>query len=151
MPPQQFAIAAPTTEELTRTGIGMAGGAVAGVVEGIVIKMAPQLGVLETPLTWATLLGVPLVGAAGALFTKGMLGDLFQGIAAFGTGYAASVIPAMIMPEGLFGKKGNLTAEQRAALAAGRDVKRLGAGNPLNAPFNAQRDAARSATAGLEF
>ena len=147
MPPQQFAMAAPTTEELTKVGIGLAGAGVAGVVEGVVVKMAPQLGALETPFTWATLLGVPAIGAFGALFTKGMIGDLFAGVAAGGTAIAAYVLPAMLIPEGLFGKKG-LTPEQRA-LAAGRDVKRLGAGNPLNAPQNAQNAAARSASIGL--
>jgi len=149
MAPQQFALAAPTTEELTSLGAGLAGAGIAGVVEGVVVKLAPQLGALETPFTWATLLGVPAIGVAGALFAKGMIGDLFKGIAAGGTAIAAYVVPAMVMPAGLFGKKGNLTADQRAALAAGRGIKRLGAGNPFNAPQTAQDMAARSAGIGL--
>ena len=143
MPPQEFAFAMPGTEEMTETALGLAGAAVTGVVEGIIIKMAPELGALETPFTWATILGVPLVGVAGAFFVKGMLGEICKGVAYAGTGYAASVVPAMVMPEGLFGKK--LTAEQRAALAAGRDVKRLPPGSPLNAPQRAQAAAAKAA------
>lgn len=142
---EEFAIAAPTTEELTKVGVGLAGAGVAGVVEGVMVKMAPTLGALETPFTWATLLGVPAIGMAGALFSKGMISDLFFGIAAFGTGYAASVIPAMVMPD-VLGKKG-LTAEQRAALAAGRDVKQLKEGT-LDAAQRAQAAAAKSL---LEF
>jgi len=144
-PPELLAIAVPGTEEMTETGLGVAGAAVTGVVEGIIVKMAPQLGALETPFTWATLLGVPAVGVAGALLMKGMLGELFKGVAYAGTGYAASVIPAMVMPEGLLGKK-------RGPGNPAGDVKQLGRGNFLNAPQNAQRDAARSAVgSSLEF
>ena len=153
MPPQvPLAFAAPGTDEMTEAALGLAGAGVTGVFEGIVIKMAPQLGVLETPFTWATILGIPAIGAIGALFTKGMLGEIFKGVAYAGTGYAASVVPAMIMPEGLFAKR-NLTADQRALLAAGKDkdVKRLPPGNPLNAPQRAQDAAAKSLSAGLEF
>ena len=142
-----FAFAAPGTEEMTNTALGVGGAAVTGVVEGVIVKMAPQLGALEVPFTWATLLGFPALGIAGALLTKGMLGEIFKGVAYAGTGYAASVIPAMVIPEGLLGKKTNqLTAAQRAALAAGGDVKQLTQG-PLGAAQRAQ-DAVR---AGLEF
>ena len=143
----EMAFAAPGTEEMTETATGLAGAGIAGVVEGVIIKMAPQLGVLETPFTWATLLGVPAIGAVGALFTRGMLGNLFQGVAAGGTAIAAYVLPAMLMPD-MFGKKGQLTAEQRAAIAAGRDVKLLGAGS---AAQRAQQAAARSASIGIDF
>ena len=137
MPPQEFAFAAPGTEEITETGVSIAGGAIAGVVEGVVVKMAPQLGALEVPFTWATLIGVPIIGTTGALFTKGMIGDLFKGVAAAGAGVAGYVLPAMLMPE-MFGKKTpQLTPEQRAALAAGNKVKQLAAG-PLGAPQRAQ-------------
>ena len=139
MPPQEFAISAPTTEELTKTGVGVVGAGLAGVVEGVIVKMAPQLGALETPFTWATLLGIPVVGIAGALTMKGMIGDLFQGVAAGGTAIAAYVLPAMVIPEGLFGKRRTTTG----------DVKQLGMGNnPLNAPQQAQRAAAKT---GIEF
>jgi len=141
MAPQQFAIAAPTTEELTRVGTGLAGAAVAGVVEGVAIKMAPQLGALETPFTWATLLGIPAIGAAGALFTNGMVGDLFQGVAAGGTAIAAYVLPGMMMPD-MFGKRAP------GSLNPGNGVKQL---PPGRAPANMQSSAARSATVGLDF
>jgi len=133
-----FAFAAPGTEEMTNTALGVGGAAVTGVVEGVIVKMAPQLGALEVPFTWATLLGFPALGIAGALLTKGMLGEIFKGVAYAGTGYAASVIPAMVIPEGLLGRRGNqLTAAQRAALAAGGDVKQLTQGL-LDAPQRAQ-------------
>jgi len=153
MPPQALAFATPGTEEMTDTALGVAGAAVTGVVEGVIVKMAPQLGALEVPFTWATLLGFPALGIAGALFTKGMLGEMFKGVAYAGTGYAATIIPAMIIPEGLFGRKNpQLTAEQRAAIAArGGDVKLLGTSGLLDAPQRAQEAAARSARAGLEF
>ncbi len=145
---QTLAIAAPGTEEMTETVTGLAGAGIAGVVEGISVKMAPKLGVLETPFTWATLLGVPAIGAVGALFTRGVLGNLFQGVAAGGTAIAAYVLPAMLMPD-MFGKNTpQLSAEQRAALAAGRDVKQLTAGS---AALRAQQAGARGATIGLDF
>lgn len=144
MPPQEFAFAAPGTEEMTKTAIGLGGAAVAGVVEGVVVKMAPQLGALEVPFTWATLLGIPAVGIVGALFSKGMISDVMQGVAAGGTAIAAYVLPAMLMPD-MFGRK-NLTAEQRAALAAGTDIKKLTQGARA-----AQEAAAKSARIGIEF
>ena len=146
---QEFAFAAPTTEEITEAGIGVAGAGIAGIVEGVVVKMAPQLGALETPFTWATLLGIPIVGTAGALFTRGMLGDLFKGVAAGGTAIAAYILPGMLMPETFGRKNRQLTPEQQAALAAGRDVKQLPPG--LDAPQRAQQAGARSATVGIEF
>lgn len=136
---QELAFAAPGTEEITKTITGMAGAGVAGVLEGVVVKMTPELGPLAIPLTWGTLLGVPLVGAAGALFSKGMIGDLFQGVALGGTAIAAYVLPSMLMPE-MFGKKSS-------ASLTGGNVKQLNAG-PLGAPQMAQNIAAR---AGLEF
>lgn len=147
MPPQDLAFAMPGTEEMTETALGVAGAAVTGIAEGMVIKMAPQMGALETPFTWATILGVPLVGVAGALLMKGMLGEICKGVAYAGTGYAASVLPAMVLPAAVGKKTPQLTAEQRAALAAGRDVKQL----PFRAPQNAQEGAAQSLKAGLEI
>ena len=134
---QEFAFAAPGTEEMTKTVTGLAGAGITGVVEGVIVKMAPQLGTLEVPFTWAALLGIPAVGIAGALFSRGMISDLMQGVAAGGTAIAGFTLPAMLMPD-MFGRK--LTAEQRAALAAGRDVKQLTEG-----PKRAQEAAARAA------
>jgi len=125
---QEFALAAPGTEEMMKAGIGVGTAGVTGVVEGVIVQLAPQLGALEAPFTWATLLGIPAIGIAGALVTRGMISDALQGVAAGGTAIAAFTLPAMLMPD-MFGKKGKgLTAEQRAALAAGRDVKLLGQG-----------------------
>ena len=124
---QEFAFAAPRTEEMTKTGMAVAGGGITGVVEGVIVKMAPQLGALEVPFTWAALLGIPAIGISGALFTRGMVSDLMQGVAAGGVAVAGYVLPSMLMPE-MFGRK---------QLAAGANVKQLTAG-PLGAPQRAQ-------------
>ena len=143
-----LAFGAPRTEEMTKTAVGVVGAGVTGVVEGVIVKLAPQLGALEVPFTWATLLGVPAVGVAGALFSRGMISDLMQGIAAGGAAIAAFTLPAMLIPD-MFGRKApQLTAEQRTLLAAGGGgVKLLGAG-VLDAPQRAQAAAAKSS---LEF
>ncbi len=143
-----LAFGAPRTEEMTKTAIGVVGAGVTGVVEGVIVKMAPQLGALEVPFTWATLLGVPAVGIAGALFSRGMISDLMQGVAAGGAAIAAFTLPAMLIPDMFSRKTQRLTAEQRALLAAGGgDVKLLAAG-ALDAAQRAQAGAARSM---LEF
>ncbi len=148
MPPQQQAFAAPGADEMTKVVTGLAGAGITGVVEGVIIKMAPQLGALETPFTWAALLGIPAVGIVGALFSKGIIGDLMQGIATGGTAIAAYTLPAMLMPD-MFGRRTSrtLTAEQRAALGAGADVKQLGQG----LAGAAQRQQAIGARVGIEF
>ncbi len=134
---EAIAFAAPRTEEMTEVLTGIAGAGITGVAEGAVIKIAPTLGALELPFTWGTLLGVPLIGVAGALFTRGILGDLFKGVAAAGAGIAGFVLPAMLLPEGLF--------ETRRQIA-GVGVKQL-TGSTLRAPQRAQA-AVKSA---LEF
>ncbi|GAI42876.1 unnamed protein product [marine sediment metagenome] len=131
---QEFAFAAPGTEEMTKTVTGLAGAGIAGVVEGVIVKMAPQLGALEVPFTWATLLGIPAVGIAGALFSRGMVSDLMQGVAAGGTAIAGYTLPAMLMPD-MFGRRAPV-----AQLPAGAGVKQLAAG-PLGAPQRAQAQA----------
>ena len=88
---------------------------------------AKGMGALEPILSWGVLLGAPAVGIAGALFTRGLIGDVCQGVAAGGTAILGYSLPAMIAPE-IFGRKTPLSAEQRAALAAGNSVKLLGAG-----------------------
>ncbi|GAI44359.1 unnamed protein product, partial [marine sediment metagenome] len=93
--------------------------------------------------TWATLLGIPAVGIAGALFARGMISDLMQGVAAGGTAIAAYTLPAMLMPD-LFSRRAPAGGGQ---LPAGAGVKQLTAG-PLGAPQRAQQAAARI---GLEF
>ncbi|GAI45366.1 unnamed protein product, partial [marine sediment metagenome] len=51
-----------------------------------------------------SLLGVPVLGIAGALFTRGMIGDLSMGVAAGGTAVLGYSLPAMVAPE-LFAKR----------------------------------------------
>ncbi|GAJ01761.1 unnamed protein product [marine sediment metagenome] len=134
---QEIAFAAPRAEEMTKSVTGLAGAGITGVVEGVIVKMAPQLGALEVPFTWAALLGVPAVGVAGALFSRGMIGDLMQGVAAGGTAVAAFTLPAMLMPD-FFGRR------PQGQLGAGQGVKQLMSG-PLGAPQRAQARAAVTA------
>jgi hypothetical protein len=122
---------APRTEEMTEVAISGGGALVTGLAEGVVIKFAPGLGALQPVFTWGTLLGVPLVGAAGALFTKGMIGDLFKGIAAAGLGILGYSLPALIAPYMPTGAQG---ARQ---LSGQQGVKQLPAG-PMSAPQRAQ-------------
>lgn len=126
---------APRTEEMTEVAVSGGGALVTGLAEGVVIKFAPGLGALQVPLTWATLLGVPLVGAAGALFTKGMIGNLFKGIASAGLGILGYSLPALIAPyiptAGLAGAR---------QLGGQQGVKQLPAG-PMSAPQRAQEQA----------
>jgi len=143
--PEAIAFAAPRAEEMTRVVTAGAGAGITGAVEGVIVKMAPAMGALEPVFTWGTLLGIPTLAAAAAMFTRGMLGDLFQGMACGGLGVVGYSLPAMLAP--FTGRKaGNqLTAEQRAALAAG--VKLLPAGI-AGAPLRAQSMAAKSS---MEF
>ena len=133
-----IAFAAPRTEEMTRVAAGLGGAGVAGVVGGVVVRMAPQLGAAGPILTWGTLLGMPLIGVAGALFTRGILGDVFQGVAAGGVYGLAYSLPAILLP-----------AAGRRPTGQGNDVKLLGAG----AAQRQQEAAARAlgVKASLEF
>ncbi len=140
---KEFALAAPTTEEMTGVAMGIAGAGVAGLVEGVVTMMAPRTGALAPFLSWGTLIGMPLVGAAGALFTGGLAADLFKGVASGGAAILGFTLPAMVIPgtarrPGSGGNPGN----------ASRDVKLLGQGQGQGAPQDAQRAAAN---VGLEI
>ena len=128
---QEFAFAAPGTEEMTKTAVGLVGAGMTGVVEGVIVKMSPQLGALEVPFTWAALLGIPAIGVAGALFSRGMISDLMQGVAAGGVAIAGYTLPAMLMPD-MFG---------RGQPGTSPGLKQLTAG-PLGAPQRAQTQAA---------
>ena len=141
---QEFAFAAPTTEEMTRVASVGVGAGFTGAVEGVIVSLAPKLGALEVPVTWGVLLGVPAVGAAAALMTKGILSDLALGIAAGGAAILGYTLPAMLQEFTLARGGGQLSAEQRAALAARERVKQLPAG-PLGAAARAQAMAARAA------
>lgn len=140
MPPQEFAFAAPRTEELTRVAVIGIGAGVTGGVQGVMVKMAPQLGTLEPLFTWGTLLGIPAIGVAGALFSRGMISDLFLGVAAGGAAIIGYSLPEIMAP---------ITGRRAGAgqLGAGPGVKQLMAG-PMGAPQRAQQSVAR---VGLEF
>ncbi len=135
---QEFAFAAPRTEEMTRTAIGTVVGVGTGLVQGVVAKFAPQFGAIAPFLTWGSLIATPLIGVAGALFTRGMASDAFMGVAAGSSAVLGYSIPGLLPEMGL-GKKRQLTAEQRAALAAGGGVKQL----PPGAAFAPQRQQAQ--------
>ncbi|MBA7716038.1 hypothetical protein ES703_125097 [subsurface metagenome] len=109
------------------------------MVEGIIVKMAPQMGAAAPILTWGTLLGVPLVGVGGALFTRGLIGDLLKGVAAGGCAILGYSLPAMLAPE-LFGRRAP------GQLGAAPGVKQLGAG-----PLGAAQMAQAQARVGIEF
>ena len=141
---QEFAFAAPRTEEMTKTGIGVGVGFATGLVQGAVAKFAPQFGVVAPYLTWGSLIATPVIGVAGALFTRGMVSDALLGVAAGSSGVLGYSVLGLLPEMGL--ARGKLTAEQRAALAAGRDVKQLPAG-PAGAPQRQQALAKSS----LEF
>ena len=142
MPPE-FGIAAPRVEEMTKVAAGVAGAGITGVVEGATVMFAKGMGALEPIFSWGVLLGAPAVGVAGALFTRGLIGDVCQGVAAGGTAILGYSLPAMIAPE-IFGRKAPLSAEQRAALAAGNGVKLLGAGPAAAAAAAAKAAGVRS-------
>jgi hypothetical protein len=131
-------------EEMTKVAIGLGGGVVTGLAEGVVIKFAPGLGALQPVITWGTLLGVPLIGTAGALFTRGMIGDLFQGVAAAGAGILGYSLPALIAP--YMPKTAGQAGGQEAYQLGSGAVKQLRAG-PASAPQRAQAQV----KAGMEF
>jgi len=141
MAAEALAFAAPRAEEMTKTAIGMGVGVITGLAEGVIIKMAPALGALEPVLSWGTLLGVPVIGAAAALFTRGMISDVFQGVAAGGgaiLGYSLPALVAPFMPA--------TSGRGQAQIQGGQGVKQLLAG-AAGAPQRAQAQA----RAGMEF
>ena len=130
---EAIAFAAPRAEEMTKAVAGLAGAGITGVVQGVIVKMAPQMGAAAPILTWGTLLGAPLIGAAGALFTRGMLGDVFTGVACGGLGVLGYSLPEMIAP--MAGRKA--PAPGGGQLPPGADIKQLPAG-VTGAPARAQ-------------
>ncbi len=120
---EAIAFAAPRTEEMTKTLSGVAGAGIAGLAEGIIVRVAPQMGAAAPVLTWGALIGTPMVGVLGSLFTRGMLGNVFQGVACGGIGVLAYSLPEMIAPVG--GRRGS---PARGQLPAGNPVKQLPAG-----------------------
>ena len=136
---QELAFATPRAEEMTEVAVGMGSAGVTGLAEGVIVKFAPGLGALEPVFTWGTLLGVPLVGTAGALFTRGMISGLFKGVAAGGAAILGYSLPALVAP---FMPTGGGARQ----LGGGGGVKQLTAGT-TNAPQRAQAQA----RVGLEF
>lgn len=144
---EALAFAAPRTEEMTKVAIGMGVGGVTGLAEGVIVSMAPALGAMQPVLTWGTLLGVPLVGAAGALFARGMIGDVFQGVAAGGSAILGYSLPALLKPYLPTGGQGGGGGQGARQLGGGQGVKQLPAG-PAGAPQRAQ---SQVRAAGMEF
>lgn len=136
---QEIAFAAPRAEEMTKVVTGIAGAGITGVVEGTVVMFAKGMGALAPFLTWGALLGAPAVGIGGALFTRGMLGDLFQGVAAGGTAILGYSLPAMLVPAA--GRK----APTELPPGGGSSVKLLGAGPAAAAAAAARAAGVRSA------
>ena len=134
MAQEAIAFGAPRAEEMTSVVAIGAGAGITGVVEGVIVKMAPELGAAQPILTWGALLGVPALGAAGALFTRGLLGELFKGIAAGGLGVVGYSLPEMLAP--ITGRRA-LGGGSQGQLPAGASVKLLPAGAAL-APARAQ-------------
>ena len=134
-----LAFGAPRAEEMTKVAVGLGIGVVTGLAEGVIISMAPALGAMQPLVTWGALLGAPLVGVAGALFTKGMIGDVFQGVAGAGAGILGYSLPALMKPY--------LPAGAGRQVGAGPGVKQLPAGSPMYAPQRAQAQV----RAGMEF
>lgn len=95
---QAIAIAAPRAEELTSTITGLAGAGFTGVAEGLIVRIAPKMGAAAPMLTWGALIGTPVVGTLGALFTRGMLSNMFMGVAAAGAGILGYSLPELIAP-----------------------------------------------------
>ena len=122
MAQEAIAFGTPGTEEMTKTATGIGGGLAAGVVSGTVVMFSKKMGALEPFLSWGALLGIPAIGVAGALFTRGILGDVSMGVAAGGTAILGYSLPAMLAPE-LFARKA-----PAKELEAGNTVKLLAAG-----------------------
>ena len=120
---QEIAFAAPRAEEMTRVVTGAAGAGVTGLVEGVMVGMAPQMGKAESLLTWGTLLGAPLIGGFGALFTRGMLGDLCQGVLAGGLGVVGYSLPELMKKA-----TSKVTSRAPSQVGAGQGVRQINAG-----------------------
>lgn len=146
MAQEAIAFAAPRTEEMTRTVVGVGAALATGLGGGLMAKIAPQFGVVAPILTWGALLVTPVVGAFGALFTRGILADACFGIAAGGAGALGYCVPALLPELGLERRArggGQLTAEQRER------VKLLPRG-PAFAPQRAQAQVTAFVGAGYE-
>jgi len=132
---KEFAIAAPGTEEIMGVAVGGISAGITGVVEGVIVKMAPKMGAAAPVLTWGTMLITPLVGGLGALFTRGLVSDAFRGMAGGGLAILGYTLPEMVMPS-------TERKRTREEIERGRDVKLLGQGAVDEAARRAQSRAA---------
>jgi len=144
VPERAIAIAAPTTTEVTRTVSMAAGAGITGLAEGMIVRIAPQMGAAAPVLTWGALIGVPTFGIFGALFTRGVLGDVLTGVAAGGIGVLGYSLPEMIAPT--VGRR----AGSPAQVGGGAPVKLLPAGVG-GAPARAAAKVAAGTRSVLEF
>lgn len=124
-------VGAPTASEMTEALTTDISALVVGLTEGLIVRVAPRVGTAEPILTWGTLLGIPIIGALGSLFTRGTMGNLFTGMAAGGLGVLGFSVPAMVAPVEGPGRQ----------IGPGRDVKMLPPG--MSAPFRAQQAVAQ--------
>jgi len=122
---QELAFRTPRAEEMTEVAIGMGTAGVTGLAQGVIIRFSPGLGALEPVFTWGTLLGVPAVGAIGALFTNGMIANVFKGIAAGGSAVLGYSLPALVAPFLPTGRSANRQlSPTRQQLPPGRRTER---------------------------
>lgn len=145
MAERAMAIAAPKAEEITRTVSVAAGAGIAGLSEGMIVRIAPKMGAAASVLTWGALMGVPVVGILGALFTRGMIGDVLLGVAAGGVGVLGYSLPEMIAPT-----VGRRAAGSPGQIGGGSPVKLLPAGL-AGAPARAAARVAAGSRSILEF
>ncbi len=138
MAQEAIALAAPSTEEMTRAVVGVGAGLATGGIAGLMAKIGPQFGIVSPILTWLPLLALPVAGIFGALFTKGILSDACLGVAAGGAGALGYCVPALLPELGIAKAPAGGSQGQ---LAPGAKVKQLLAG-PLGAPQRAQAMAA---------
>jgi len=124
-------VGAPTGAKVTEAITVDVSALVVGLTEGLIVRVAPTVGAAAPILTWGALLGMPVIGALGALFTRGMMGDLFTGMAAGGLGVLGFSLPAMLAP-------GEGAARQ---IGAGQGVKALPPG--ISGAFRAQQAVAQ--------
>ena len=108
--------------EATRTMINAGVGGCTGLLEGLIVKkLAPTLGALEPIVTWGTLLGVPVLTAIAAMFTRGRTSDMLQAMVASGSGIVGYTIPSLV--QGLARGPGG------GGQPLGGNVKQLAQGN----------------------
>lgn len=118
--------AAPRQQEMMRTLSMSVGAGITGLAEGMIVRIAPQMGAAAPVLTWGALIGTPMMGMLGGLFTRGLLGDVFQGVAAGGIGVLGYSLPELIAPT--TGRRRVTSPPGNAQLGSTAQVKQLPGG-----------------------